>query len=62
VRCPGEAAEDQENSQQKGKTQECYKDTYHGGLPDYYIIHTILLPLLLASQCASVTSASALLT
>src|SRR6266566_5955298 len=61
VKCPGEAAEDQQNSQQKGKTQECYKNTYHYGLQDHYSIHTIL-PLLLASRCSSVTSAPTLLT
>ena len=52
---PSDAGEQQENTQQKGNTQESSKDAYHDGLPDHYSIHIVFLLVLLASQCSSVT-------
>src|SRR6266702_1388935 len=52
---PSDAGEQQENTQQKGNTQESSKDAYHDGLPDHYSIHIVFLLLLLASQCSNVT-------
>jgi len=42
-----DAGEQQENTQQKGNTQESSKDAYHDSLPDHSSLHLVFLLLLL---------------